>query len=54
MFADWELIGIPHRLVISDKGLDEQTFEYKGRRDKEPQKISGDQLIDFLKSKILI
>jgi len=52
MFADWELIGIPHRLVISDKGLDEQTFEYKGRRDKDAQKISADQLIDFLKSKI--
>jgi len=54
MFADWELIGIPHRLVISDKGLDEQTFEYKGRRDQDAQKISADQLIDFLKSKLLI
>lgn len=54
MFADWELIGIPHRLVISDKGLDEQTFEYKGRRDKDAQKIPATQLIDFLKSKILI
>lgn len=52
MFADWELIGIPHRIVITDTGLDEQTFEYKGRRDKEAQKIPADQLVGLLKSKI--
>lgn len=34
MFADWELIGIPHRLVISERGLLNSTLEYKGRRDQ--------------------
>ncbi|MCC7005448.1 MAG: proline--tRNA ligase [Ottowia sp.] len=33
MFADWELIGIPHRLVISERGLTNDTVEYQGRRD---------------------
>ena len=34
MFADWELIGIPHRLVVSERGLLSGTLEYKGRRDQ--------------------
>jgi prolyl-tRNA synthetase len=33
MFADWELIGVPHRVVISDRGLKEGRVEYQGRRD---------------------
>ncbi|MCV5746093.1 His/Gly/Thr/Pro-type tRNA ligase C-terminal domain-containing protein, partial [Escherichia coli] len=33
MFADWELIGIPHRVVISDRGLKDGKVEYQGRRD---------------------
>jgi prolyl-tRNA synthetase len=33
MFADWELIGVPHRVVISDRGLKEGHLEYQGRRD---------------------
>jgi prolyl-tRNA synthetase len=33
MFADWELIGVPHRVVISDRGLKDGTLEYQGRRD---------------------
>ncbi len=33
MFADWELIGVPHRMVISDRGLKEGQLEYQGRRD---------------------
>jgi prolyl-tRNA synthetase len=39
MFADMELIGIPHRLVIGDRGIEAGTIEYKGRRDKESQQI---------------
>jgi prolyl-tRNA synthetase len=35
MFADWELIGVPHRLVIGDRGLKEGKLEYQGRRDAE-------------------
>jgi prolyl-tRNA synthetase len=33
MFADWELIGVPHRVVVSERGLKEGTLEYQGRRD---------------------
>ena len=53
-FADAELIGIPHRLVMGEKGLDAGTIEYKGRRDSESQDISYSDLINFLKEKINI
>ena len=33
MFADWELIGVPHRVVIGERGLKEGKLEYQGRRD---------------------
>jgi prolyl-tRNA synthetase len=36
MFADWELIGVPHRLVIGERGLKEGKIEYQARRDAEP------------------
>ena len=52
MFADMELIGVPHRLVVSDKGLDAGSVEYKGRRDAESQQIALDQIVPFLKGKI--
>ncbi|SDV49561.1 proline--tRNA ligase [Chitinasiproducens palmae] len=35
MFADWELIGVPHRLVVGDRGLKEGKIEYQGRRDEQ-------------------
>jgi len=38
-FADMELIGVPHRLVISDRGLAEGKLEYKGRRDESSRMI---------------
>ncbi len=50
MFADMELIGIPHRVVFSEKGLDKAEVEYKGRRDNENQYIALDQIVDFLKA----
>jgi prolyl-tRNA synthetase len=37
MFADLELIGIPHRIVIGERGLKEGKVEYQGRRDAEAQ-----------------
>jgi prolyl-tRNA synthetase len=49
MFADMELIGIPHRIVVGDKGLDEGVVEYKGRRDAEMQLIPIDQVVGFVK-----
>lgn len=52
MFSDAELLGIPHRVVISDKGLQNGTLEYKGRQDLEGQNIPKDQIIEFLKGKM--
>ena len=52
-FADMELIGIPHRVVISDRGLNNGTLEYKGRRDTDRQDIAADQVIETLKAKLL-
>ncbi len=49
MFADAELIGIPHRLVLSERGLDAGTVEYKGRRDADNQNIPQAELASFLK-----
>ncbi|MCD6060964.1 MAG: proS, partial [Moraxellaceae bacterium] len=47
-FSDAELIGIPHRIVVGEKGLDAGTLEYKGRRDAESIDIQRGELMDFL------
>jgi len=52
MFADVELIGIPHRLVLSERGLDAGTVEYKGRRDAENQNIPQGEIMAFLKKRM--
>ena len=44
-FSDLELTGIPHRIVIGEKGLDAGTFEYKGRRDAKSVNISKEELL---------
>jgi len=43
-----ELIGIPHRVVVSDKGLDKGMVEYKGRRDEASLDIPLDEIINYL------
>jgi prolyl-tRNA synthetase len=48
MLADIELIGIPHRLVIGERGLDEGKVEYRDRRQSENQHIEIDQLMPFI------
>jgi prolyl-tRNA synthetase len=48
MFADMELIGIPHRVVIGDRGLKNGMLEYKGRRDTENQDIPLEGIAEFL------
>ncbi len=53
MFADWELIGIPHRIVISDRGLKENTVEYQHRRETEAHKISAAEVVGHLKQRVL-
>ncbi|EAZ98812.1 proline--tRNA ligase [Marinobacter sp. ELB17] len=49
-FADMELTGIPHRFVVSDRGLEAGTLEYKGRRDADKQDVALADAINFLKS----
>lgn len=50
MLADTELMGIPHRLVVGDRGLENGTIEYKGRRDEKSQDIDLTDLVEFLKT----
>ncbi len=45
MFADIELIGIPHRVVVSERGLAAGTFEYRARRATEAENIDRDALL---------
>jgi len=52
MFAEMELLGIPHRLVLGDKGLDEGVLEYKGRRDASSQNIPLAEAVSFIQEKL--
>ncbi|HEY9119695.1 MAG TPA: proline--tRNA ligase [Marinobacter sp.] len=47
-FADMELIGIPHRFVVSERGLAAETLEYKGRRDEDKQDVPLNEALPFL------
>ena len=49
LFADMDLIGIPHRLVLSERGLAAGSAEYKGRRDAKPRDLPLKEVVDFLK-----
>ena len=51
-FADMDLIGIPHRVVISDRGLAEGQLEYKYRRAENAESVPADQMFDFLLKRI--
>ena len=52
MFSDMELIGIPHRIVIGDRGLDSCTVEYQGRTDKDSQEVAFADIVGFIQSKL--
>lgn len=52
MFSDMELIGIPHRIVIGDRGLDSGTVEYQGRQDQESQEIVMQDIVSFIQAKL--
>jgi prolyl-tRNA synthetase len=54
MFADWELIGVPHRVVIGERGLKEGVLEYQGRRDAAATPVPLAQVADFIKSKLSV
>jgi len=52
MLADVELLGIPHRIVIGDRGLEGGTVEYRNRREPENQHIAMDKLDDFISENV--
>ena len=52
MFADWELIGIPHRVTIGDRGLKDGHIEYQHRRDSASSQIASGEALAFLKTKL--
>lgn len=51
-FADIELLGIPHRIVIGDRALKEGELEYQGRQDSESQRIPEAGALDFLRERL--
>ena len=52
MFADLELIGIPHRVTIGDRGLKEGKVEYQGRRDKAATAVPLDEIAALVRGKL--
>jgi len=52
MFADWELIGVPHRVTIGDRGLKEGHLEYQHRRDASATPVAATNALEFLKDKL--
>ena len=54
MFADMELIGIPHRIVIGERGLKQSLIEYQGRQDQISRNIPLDQILSFMTEQLCI
>jgi prolyl-tRNA synthetase len=52
MFADMELIGVPQRIVVGDRGLKEGNVEYQARRDAKAQPVPLDAAVEFVKTRI--
>lgn len=52
MFADMELIGIPHQIIIGERNLDEQAVEYKNRRGGEKEKLTINECVAVLTAKV--
>lgn len=52
MFADMELIGIPHRVVVGERGLKNGCVEYKGRRDKDNQEVAMADILTWLQQRL--
>ena len=49
--ADAELLGIPHRILVTEKGIDAGALEYKGRGDSDATPVAPDAIVDFLKNR---
>lgn len=50
MFADWELIGVPHRVVIGERSLKDDLLEYQGRRDDAATSVARTDIVSFLRA----
>jgi prolyl-tRNA synthetase len=48
MFADWELIGVPHRVTLGDRGLKEGKVEYQHRRDAAATPVAAADMASFV------
>ena len=54
MFADWELIGVPHRIVIGERSLKEGMLEYQGRRDEAATPVALAEMVAFIKQRLAL
>jgi len=52
MFADWELIGVPHRITVGDKGLKDGQIEYQHRREAQASKLELAQALPWLRERL--
>ena len=52
MFADWELVGVPHRVVLGDRGLKDGQVEYQGRRDAAATNVPVADIVAFVKARL--
>ncbi len=52
MFADMELIGIPHRVVVGERGLDEGTVEYRGRKEADNSMVEIERIVSLLRERL--
>jgi prolyl-tRNA synthetase len=52
MFADWELIGVPHRIVVGERGLKDGKLEYQGRRESAATAVAVDEVLPFIAAKL--
>ncbi len=52
MFADWELIGVPHRIVIGERGLKDSKFEYQGRRESAATPVDVAAMREFITTRL--
>jgi len=52
MMSDFELLGIPHQVIIGDRALDENEVEYRNRTDMKSTRISRDTITEFLAQQI--
>ena len=52
MFADLELIGIPHRITVGERGLKDGKVEYQGRRDTQPTAVPVDEIVAFVRARL--